>query len=362
MKILGVLLLAVIGSVVVIYFLLRKRGNGGARNEEEFFIAASSQSEARAQSLLPTKGSEDRTDLLKVPEMPVAPASDGNYRPDPKVNWVVDVTFAKAGKLEKAVLLGGFDEKWMLKTGEPEMYGKGAADGHWTFVRAGDSPDLYTELAFAWRLLDDSEDSVKPVTATDLASYLKALNNRVSVLGDPDLKLSASPEAAVETARRLAELKTSCDRQAIVVLKAPPNSQFEGRKIWDVMMSLGLKWGDMDIFHWANDSDNGDDSFFSVWTSSPPGYFLPEHIAADRVQTADLVLGFSIPRSAAPQFVFASMVKAAEYARQCLGGELLDRNGRSLDVSATQKEISEIEQRLNAAGFPPGVDSTLYIF
>ena len=356
------LLLAVIGSVVLIYFLLRNRKNGAHRNEEECFITTASQSDVRARNLLPTNGSEDRRDLLKAPELLRAPASDGNYRPDPKVNWVVDVTFSKPRKLEKAVLLGGFDEKWMRKTGGPELYGKGMADGHWTFVRAGDSPDLYTELAFAWRLLDDSEESVRPVTATDLASYLKALNNRVSALGDPDLKPSASPESATEMARGLAGLKTSCDRQAIVILKAPPNSQFEGRKIWDVMMSLGLKWSDMDLFHWINDSGNGHDSFFSVWTSSPPGYFLPEDIAADRVRTADLIFGFSIPRSAAPKSVFSSMVKAAEYARQRLGGELLDSNGRALDVSATENEISTIEQRLNAAGFPPGSHNTLYIF
>ena len=127
-------------------------------------------------------------------------------------------------------------------------------------------------------------------------------------------------------------------------------------------MSLGLKWGDMDIFHWPNDSDNGDDSFFSVWTSSPPGYFLPEEIAADRLHTADLIFGFSIPRNAAPKSVFASMVKAAEYARQRLGGELLDGNGHALDAGATEKEISAIEQRLNAAGFPPGSQRTLHLF
>jgi cell division protein ZipA len=118
----------------------------------------------------------------------------------------------------------------------------------------------------------------------------------------------------------------------------------------------------MDIFHWANASDQGDDSFFTVWTSTPPGYFLPEEIAADRVRTADLIFGFSIPRNAAPQSVFSSMVKAVEYARQRLGGEILGRDGRALDIGAAQKEISAIEQRLKAAGFQPGAGSTLYLF
>ncbi len=361
MKTPGGVLLSVVGFVALILFL-RRKGKNGAPQNEEFFIAAGPQSEARAASLLPITGSEDRRDLLKEPELPVAPDADGNYRPDPKVNWVVDVTFAKPQRIEKAVLSGGFDHKWMGKVGRPEMYGKGAEDGLWTFVRAAGSPDFYTELAFAWRLLDGFEDSVKPLSAPDLAEYLKKLSDRLSVLGDPELKLSAPPELAAEAARGLADLKNGCDRQAIVVLKAPANAQFDGRKIWDVMMALGLNWGDMDLFHWVNGSDTGDDSFFRVWTSTAPGYFLPEEIAADRVRTADLVFGFSIPRSASPRAVFASMLKAAEYARQRLGGELVDNNGKLLDVSAAEKEIDAIEQRLRAAGFQPGAGSTLRVF
>jgi cell division protein ZipA len=191
---------------------------------------------------------------------------------------------------------------------------------------------------------------------------LEAFRDRLSVLGEPDLKPSTTPETAVQTALGLVELKTNRDRHAVIVLNAPPNFPFDGRKIWDVMMSLGLEWGDMDIFHWTNPSGSGDDSFFSVWTSTPPGYFLPEQIAADRVKTADLVFGFSIPRCAASQSVFSSMAKAADYAKQRLGGELLDRDRHSLDVAGQQKEISAIEERLKVAGFQPGLQSTLLIF
>src|SRR4029077_5707530 len=98
--------------------------SGASQSEEEFFISTTSQSDTRARNLLPTNGSEDRSDLLKAPDLPAPPASDGNYRPDLKVNWVVDVTFSKPTKLEKPVLLGGFDNKWMQKYGRPELYGK----------------------------------------------------------------------------------------------------------------------------------------------------------------------------------------------------------------------------------------------
>ncbi len=38
----------------------------------------------------------------------------------------------------------------------------------------------------------------------------------------------------------------------------------------DVMLCLGLTWGDMDCFHWDNVSGTGDDYHFSVETSTPP--------------------------------------------------------------------------------------------
>jgi hypothetical protein len=95
----ALLLLAVVGSAVLIYFLLRSRKNAAPGNEGQLFIATASQSDVRARNLLPTNGSEDRRDLLKAPELPMATASEENFRPDPRVNWVVDVTFSKPTKL-----------------------------------------------------------------------------------------------------------------------------------------------------------------------------------------------------------------------------------------------------------------------
>jgi cell division protein ZipA len=118
----------------------------------------------------------------------------------------------------------------------------------------------------------------------------------------------------------------------------------------------------MDCFHWENRSRAGGDFFFSVETSTAPGYFLPEEIAAGRTHVEDLVFCFSIPRSPAPAKVFAAMSRAVQYARSRLGGAIVDNSGMPADFDQQLREIQEVEHQLRRAGFEPGKDATLRLF
>jgi cell division protein ZipA len=102
--------------------------------------------------------------------------------------------------------------------------------------------------------------------------------------------------------------------------------------------------------------------FFSVETTSPPGYFLPEEIAAGRTRCKDLVFRYSIPRSAEPLAVFDAMFHAVSYAHRRLGGELLDGTGEPLEEQEFRSEVKGVVEQLKGAGFPPGADATLCVF
>lgn len=128
------------------------------------------------------------------------------------------------------------------------------------------------------------------------------------------------------------------------------------------MLCLGLKWGDMDCFHWENPTKEGDSYFFSVGTSTPPGYFLPDEIAAGRVQVDDLIFVFSIPRCRAPLKVFEAMVKAVEYSQKRLGGEINDESGKRAKIDELRKRIVDTERQLREAGFAPGAHDTMRLF
>jgi cell division protein ZipA len=240
------------------------------------------------------------------------------------------------------------------------LFGYSPEEKRWTYVNAGGVPDLYSGLQLAWRLrsLDDDE----PMASDRLGTYLAAARQAGQKLKATIVRPATSPENAARQSVRLLELVESCNSHPVVVLKAVSEKGFDGQVIWDVMLSLGLRWGDMDLFHWENPGIPGDDHLFSVWTSTPPGYFFPEEIAGGRVHTSDLVFGFSVPRTWQPDVVVESMLRAIHYAERRLEGRALDTDGSELSEEGLKKEVRDIAMTLTEAGFPPASDDALYLF
>ena len=336
-----------------------KKDNSG------LYLAPASASEARATAVLPAKGSEDVSHLLgKIELTPLAKVAPGKeeYLPSENVDWVLTAKFDGDPRLDPKTVSGLFDEVWRKKHGSFSSYGRAADNGCWTFLLSVDGPAAITELKLAW----DYVDPLNPDVAIPIESVFKQrmdeVGNKLNSLSKCKISATLTPVAAVTRAKALKELKATCNVSAILILKAPTGQRFDGLLIWDVMLCLGLKWGDMDCFHWENPSREGDDFFFSVETSTPPGYFLPEQIAAGRVKVDDLVFVFSVPRSCEPTKVFDSMSKAIEYCQRRLKGNITDENGRPADLTKIKDRISNIERRLREAGFEPGRNGTLRLF
>jgi cell division protein ZipA len=167
---------------------------------------------------------------------------------------------------------------------------------------------------------------------------------------------------AAERGQRFAEAHGDAAVDALIVLQAPARARFDGRRVWDALGALGLEWGDMDVFHWPNPTELGDDALFDVWTSTPPGYFLPEEIQAGRLHVEDLVFGFRIARCPDPHAVLSQMVEAARFAQRQLGGRLLDEHEQPYDETAGQAQVRQVLDRLAQAGLRPGESTTLRLF
>jgi cell division protein ZipA len=331
---------------------------------QDMVLVPSSVSAQRVQKLgLPQQGSEDVSHLLvPPPNLPlIRYDEDRDYRPQDPVEWVVDIEFETGKVLSSTEISNAFDRAWLDLNGRPTIFGWSPEINHWTYLVSADAPKAFTKLAIGWPLYRSYDDNYR-ISAADLEGFLERTQLKAANLGRPTIRTNRTPQEAENAASLIRDTVAKCDQGVVIVLKAPRGKRFDGKTVWDVMMCLQLRWGDGDLFHWQNESGFGDDMFFSVETSTPPGYFLPERIVAGTTQLDDLIFAFSIPRSAAPVAVLESMVKAATYAKARLGGEIVDRNGQPFDEFRTKRETETIVDQLRQAGFKPGEEATLHVF
>ncbi|MCR9253333.1 MAG: cell division protein ZipA C-terminal FtsZ-binding domain-containing protein [bacterium] len=327
----------------------------------EYFFSTASESEKRAKSLLSLEGSEDKSDILKINiDLPNS-SKQTNYFANKKFDWII--TFeAKDGEFAKQEINSIFDREWRNQNQTPWLYVLPKDSSNWTYmITSEDSGPEISKFAISWKLIETLEDPMRIYSEEDILNLKKAVEEKVAALESFSITYNYTPKEASDLSMKLSRFIPANDYYPVIVLQA--DKKFDGKEIWDVMMSLGLKWGDMDIFHWNNPYDSyGGDQLMSVWTSTSPGYFFPEEIAAGNIETDDLIFGFSAPRSPAPDQVFEVMLKCATYAKSRLGGKLLDGDLKELNVEMEKKRILDVVNNLNKESIKPGIDDALYLF
>ena len=200
-------------------------------------------------------------------------ADDGSG-PREDVEWVIDMPAGHDGVLKRAQVLSILDGDWLDKNERPTLYGRAVADKRWTRHRRGARLIRTTSSRLA-----SARAARRPLRLRiPLAQIERTAEDAAKRLGASGAKARSSAHAALEGARSLEAIGQEVRRRQS---GGPPRCPRRGRrstgkKVWDVMMSLGLHWGNMDEFHWENDAHaSGDDHLFSVSTSMNPGYFLP---------------------------------------------------------------------------------------
>ncbi|GAA4442450.1 cell division protein ZipA C-terminal FtsZ-binding domain-containing protein [Bremerella cremea] len=334
---------------------------------EEFVLSTQSQSKARAEAVLSLQGSEDVRHLLEpidLPDLESNQNEEAEYAPNPAVEWVIEIEFTELEQISVAQLKEIIDGTFDQEEGRPTIFGKDAQTNQWTYAIAADGPESVTAVQLAW---DYFQAWKGPESICNELGFQKRLDATSAVLQEHSIAANITPsrlpKEAFARTEELAELPEEYDKYFIIQLQAPEGTVFEGRDIWDVMHCLGLTWGDMDCFHWENPSGIGDDYFFSVESTTPPGFFLPEQIAAGELQTEDLIFLFSIPRSAAPLEVISRMDTAAHYAQKRLGGTIHYQVGEDrMSLEDATNEVRQMADILTENGFQPGSDSALQLF
>ncbi|MBC7806839.1 MAG: hypothetical protein H7145_11890 [Akkermansiaceae bacterium] len=151
----------------------------------------------------------------------------------------------------------------------------------------------------------------------------------------------------------------------------PVSGSFASRDVWRALYSLGLTWGNMDLFHWhggnavtASGAGTSATSRFRVLSSGTPPYFLPER-AVEGERVPGLILEYDLPHAPDPVAVFDRMAIALSYLRSVLGGHPVTKGGAELDADHLDAERDALENAIQAmtnAGIAPGSDTALRFF
>lgn len=356
-------------------FLRKLFSNGPAqpRRKANFFISSASESRERIRRLGLDKASDPVAGILdmsslKLPDWastaPVGTSEEREYKPDPEFEWVLEVTWEGKGFFSRDELYKMFDKEWRMSVTGVDLYGMSATNNRWTYCMTGEAPERFGQLQIAINLLrGDKSGEGEAALQQRLEQYAAGIVGRLTRIYGGRVRIAPMEplEAALQRAVRLRALIKELNKDVLFVLKS--ESFFIGMMAWDALQCIGLQWGDGDLFHWNNPNrEMGDDKFFSVWTTTSPGYFFPEAIRAGKHNPEDLVFGFWIGRNTDPLGVFDAMIKAAEFCRQRLGGQLLDAKGNPLNAMKERAAVATLVDTMRQAGIEPGSGQALLMF
>ena len=332
-------------------------------NTADYYISTTTEGDDKLKKMGLYDPSEDVSYILdtgKLSYPKVKMTDDDDYEANPNTTWIIDLQLMNGGIFNKKELGQLFDEAWR-KNYVSDIHGHSTGDNKWTYVFAGGTPETYDKIQVAVELREIFNVESPDYNPAQLQRYITELNSRIEKYpGKIILTERESIAKAIAKGQEIVAFNQEFNRDEIIILKS--DSTFSGLKAWDVLRSIGLQWGDGDQFHWNNQYDYGSDLFFSVWTTTEPGYFLPESVKAGHMNPADLVFGFSIPRSADPEHVFDVMAEAVKYAQKRSGGTIIDKDGHPFNEEQERKKLMTLVNNMKTKGIVPGSEDALRIF
>lgn len=346
---------------ILAYFLLKKKPNSELDN---MFYSTQSESKERVRKLNLDKHSEDVSYILDTNKLsfPIIQKETEHleYKADPEREFIINLIPTGSELFKKSDFNKIFDYDWKTKYSST-IFGFSPEENRWTYANAGGSPEIYSKLQVAIDILEVFNEESPNFDSQKLRRYVVELEKRIKKY-PTKLKIEQleTIEISVSKAKKLVQIYQEFNQYAIIVLEA--ENQFNGIEMWDVLQSLGLQWGNGDLFYWYNEHRYGHDQHFTVWTRTDPGYFLPEAVKDGRMNPQNLIFGFSIPRSADPKNIYEIMLNSVKYCQKRLGGQILDMNGQPLNEEKEKQELLKFLQRMEQKDLKAGSDKALRMF
>ena len=152
------------------------------------------------------------------------------------------------------------------------------------------------------------------------------------VLSEPD---TTEPEPASSAPAEPAEV-------LILYVLLPEHKDMKGPDLLSALLTLGFKYGDMDIFHRHQDSAGAGAVLFSLANMFNPGTFELDNI--DKLSTRGVSLFMTLPGPGEPLQNFNLMHNAAKKLAEEFGGQVLDGQRSVLTVQTVRHYVDKIRE------------------
>jgi len=132
----------------------------------------------------------------------------------------------------------------------------------------------------------------------------------------------------------------------ILNVAAKEGMTIEGAKLLPLLLRLGFKFGDMDIFHRHQDAAGHGPVLFSLASMVKPGVFDLDTI--EQFSTQGVSLFFTVPCQSSASSNFKIMLQAAQKLSMALDAQLLDQHRNPLNDQAirhTMNKVLEFERQ-----------------
>ncbi|WP_248289491.1 cell division protein ZipA [Thalassotalea sp. Y01] len=147
--------------------------------------------------------------------------------------------------------------------------------------------------------------------------------------------------------------KVELEQEVLALSVVMPEQQaISGAALLPCFLTLGLKFGEMNIFHRHQDNAGNGKITFSVANMVNPGTFDLDNM--EQFSTRGITMFMTLPNANDPQKVFKQMLSAAKQIADEFGGQVLDGQ-RSVMTRQTEQhymsKIREFDRRARLAGY-----------
>jgi len=161
----------------------------------------------------------------------------------------------------------------------------------------------------------------------------------------PVEQLSLDEISPVPEGRESEQLSASAQQDKVIslILRAPSDKSFKGKDFMPLLLSQGLRHGDMQIFHRHDAGASGKPGQvqYSVANAIAPGTFDIDHI--EQFDTPAFAFFMQLPGPREPKKAFENMVNTIKLLQQELGGQILDESKSVYTEQTHQHQLEQLQ-------------------